>query len=106
MKVCIIGSGLVSLSLAKGLVNQGIYVDIFSDHKLNKINKSRILGISKDNTDFFNKNILDIKPLLWKIDKIEIYSDNLKDEKILNFENNNKKLFSTIKNYELYNYLI
>ena len=29
MKVCILGNGLISLTLAKTLVNQGIYVDIF-----------------------------------------------------------------------------
>ena len=33
--------------------------------------------------------------------KIEIYSDNLRNEKILNFENNNKTLFAIIKNYQL-----
>ena len=106
MNVCIVGNGLVSLTLAKALVNQGIYVDIFSNLKSNKIDKSRTIGISKDNSDFFNKNILDIRKLLWKIDKIEIYSDNKKNEKILNFENDNEKLFSIIKNYELYNHLI
>ena len=30
MRVCIIGSGLSALTLAKALVNQNIYVDIFS----------------------------------------------------------------------------
>ena len=29
MKVCILGGGLTSLTLAKTLVNLGIYVDIF-----------------------------------------------------------------------------
>ena len=35
------------------------------------------------------------------INKIEIYSENLKNEKILNFENNNKNFFqlSKIMNY-------
>ena len=41
MNVCIVGDGLVSLTLAKALVSQGIYVDIFSDQKVNKIDKSR-----------------------------------------------------------------
>ena len=40
MKVCIIGSGLISLTLAKILVNQGIYVDLFSKNK--KIKKTRL----------------------------------------------------------------
>ena len=73
MKVCIVGNGLISLTLAKALVNQGIYVDIFLSKKTNKINKSRTLGISGVNTEYFNENILNIKKLLWEINKIEIY---------------------------------
>tara|TARA_Y100000741_G_scaffold300350_1_gene241645 strand:+ start:909 stop:1973 length:1065 start_codon:yes stop_codon:yes gene_type:complete len=105
MKVCIVGNGLIGLVLAKALVNQGIYVDIFLSKNTNKINKSRTLGISAANTEYFNEYILNIKNLLWEINKIEIYSDKLKNEKILNFENNGKKLFSIIKNYQLYDYL-
>ena len=29
MKVCILGDGLTSLSLAKALVNKGIYTDVY-----------------------------------------------------------------------------
>ena len=105
MNVCIFGSGLVSIALAKALVNQGIYVDFISDQKSYKTNKSRTIGISNTNIDFFNKYILNINNLLWNIDKIEIYSDNLKDEKILNFQNYDKNLFSIIKNDDLYNKL-
>jgi len=105
MKVCILGNGLTSLTLAKTLVNQGIYVDIFCGNKKHDQNKIQTLGISKSNIEFFNKNILNIKKLLWDINKIEIYSDNLNDEKILNFDNQNEKLFSIIKNCELLNYL-
>ena len=105
MKVYIIGNGLTSLTLAKTLVNQGICVHIFCGNKKYDQNKIQTLGISKSNIEFFNKNILNIKELLWDINKIEIYSDNLNDEKILNFENQNEKLFSIIKNYELLNYL-
>ena len=35
----------------------------------------------------------------------EIYSQNFNNEKILNFENKKKKLFSIIKNHELFDYL-
>ena len=44
------------------------------------------------------KNFLEIK-------KIEIFTDNLKNEKILNFEKNNEQLFSILKNSELYELL-
>ena len=104
MKVCILGGGLSSLTLAKALVNLEVYVDIFSN-KNHKQNKSRTLGISKTNINFFNNNILNINKLLWDINKIEIYSENLNYDKILNFEDNNKTLFSIIKNFELNDYL-
>ena len=37
--------------------------------------------------------------------RIEIYTDNLKNEKLLNFENNNEQILSIIKNHELYKVL-
>ena len=105
MRVCILGDGLSSLTLAKSLVNENIYVDIFTHMRAKTNNHSRTIGISKSNTDFFNKNIINIEKLLWKLKKIEIFTDNLKNEKILNFENNNQQLFSIIKNDELYQLL-
>ena len=102
MKVSILGDGLTSLTLAKSLVNQGINVDIFSERKIKKNNKIQTIGISKANIDFFNRNILNINKFLWKINKIEIYSEKLKNEKVLNFENKNEELFSVIKNFDLY----
>ena len=105
MKVCILGNGLTSLTLAQTLVKQGIYVDIFSLKNSINYKKTQTLGISRSNVNFFNKNILDIQNLLWDINKIEIYSENLNNEQILNFENQNEKLFSIVKNYQLYNSL-
>ena len=35
MRGCIIGAGLSSLTLAKALVNQNIYVDLYSQEKIN-----------------------------------------------------------------------
>ena len=70
-----------------------------------KINKSRTIGISRSNVNFFNEKILDISNFLWPIKKIEIFSENLDNKKILNFQNNKKQLFSIIKNYDLYNFL-
>ena len=82
MKVCIIGDGLTSLALAKTLVNQDIYVDLVCNHKTKNYDKTRTIGLSKNNIDFFNKNIANINKFLWKIEKIEIFSENLKNEKI------------------------
>ena len=101
MRVCILGNSLSSLTLAKALVNQKIYVDLIIQKKLYKINKTRTLGISQSNIEFFNNKIININKILWKLKKIEIYSDNLKNEKVLNFEKNNESLFSIVKNYQL-----
>ena len=106
MRVCILGNGLSAISLAKALVNQNIYVDIFTEKKELKLNKSRTLGISNNNIHFFNKYIINIEKLIWKLKKIEIFSENLKKENLLNFENDNNYLFSTVKNYDLYELLI
>ena len=105
MKVCIFGSGLSSLTLAKALVNQKIYVDVIDRKKVININYSRTLGISKSNVDFFNDYIVDIRKNIWQLKKIEIFTDNLKKEKLLNFENNNEQLFSIVKNYKVYEIL-
>ena len=55
MKVCILGNGLSSLTLAKALVNQNIYVELIAPKKNLKIDQSRTLGISKSNIEFFKK---------------------------------------------------
>ena len=77
MKVCILGAGLSSLTLAKAMVNKKIYVDVISTQKTKNIDQTRTLGISKSNVDFFNSNIIDIENISWNLKKIEIYSDNL-----------------------------
>ncbi len=105
MRVCILGTGLSSLTLAKALVNQKIHVDVISKKKSDKINFSRTLGISKSNVDFFNSNIIDINKIIWKLKKIEIFTENLRNEKLIEFENNNESLFSILKNYDLFKIL-
>ena len=106
MKVSVLGNGLTGLTLAQSLVNQGVKVDIFSEKNISNVNKIQTIGISEKNIDFFNKNILNIKKYLWNIEKIEIYSDNLKNEQLINFERENNRLFSLVRNYDLINNLI
>ena len=105
MRICILGDNLSASVLAKALVNQKLHVDILTKKKQNTINQSRTIGISKSNIDFFNKNIINIDKLLWHLKKIEIFTDNLKNEKLLNFQNDKKQIFSIIKNKELYEFL-
>jgi 2-octaprenyl-6-methoxyphenol hydroxylase len=85
MTICILGNGLTALTLAKALTNQNIYVDVLFNKKNIDINKNRTIGISKSNIDFLNKNIININKFLWKLKKIEIYSDNLEKGKTNRF---------------------
>ena len=105
MRVCILGSGLSALTLANAMVNENIHVDILLSQKKHIINKSRTLGISKSNFEFFNKNIINIEKIIWKLKKIEIFTENLSGEKILNFESSSDQLFSIVKNINLYDVL-
>ena len=105
MKVCIIGNGLVSLTLANDLVARGLSVDVFSNKKHKEYNQNQTLGIARSNVEYFNKNILNIEKILWKINNIKIYSGNVSKNEILNFKGANKYLFSVTKNYQLYKLL-
>ena len=106
MNICLIGDSLTSLALAKNLINKNIKVFVYykNNKKLNF--QSRTIGISKNNFDFFNKEIIKIKKnMIWKIRQIEIYSEKFKDEKILNFEKFKVGLFLIVKNNEIYKLL-
>ena len=105
MTICILGNGLTALTLAKALVNCKIDVDVYSNKKNYKITNSRTIGITKNNFDFFNKNITNIEKIIWKLKRIEIFSENLKKEKLINFKANNDQLFSIVKNHKLYQLL-
>ena len=102
MRVCILGASLSSLTLAKALVNENIYVDLLAPKKKIVLDKSRTIGISKSNIEFFNKHITNVRKIIWKLKKIEIYSENFKDQKLIEFKNNSHELFSIIKNFKLY----
>jgi len=106
MNICLIGDSLTSLALAKNLINKNIKVYVYCKKSKKSIFQSRTIGISKNNFDFFNKEIIKFrKDMFWKIKAIEIYSEKLKCEKILNFENNGEELFFIAKNREIYQLL-
>ena len=105
MRVCILGTGLSSLTLAKSLVNQKIYVDVLYSKKTFSVNKTRTIGISKSNVEFFNEKIINIEKIIYKLKKIEIYSDNLENQKLISFGNDTDYLFSIIKNHKLHEIL-
>ena len=99
MNICIIGDGLTGLSLAKNLINKKINVHFYHKNKIENLLSSRTIGISKNNLEFFKKEILYIsKNFLWEIKKIEIFSAKLEKENLLRFENDKDKLFYMVKN--------
>ena len=107
MNICIIGDGLTSLSLAKNLINKKINVHLYHENKTKPISSSRTIGISKNNLEFFKKEIHDIsKKILWEIKKIEIYSEKLNKENLIKFENDKGSLFYMVKNDDLYETLL
>ena len=105
MTVCIFGNNLTALTLAKALVNNEIDVHVLYNKKNYKVSNSRTIGITKNNIKFFNNNIINIEKIIWKIKRIEIFSENLKNEKLINFKTNNDQLFSILKNHKLYKLL-
>ena len=98
MNVCLIGDGLISLTLAKTLINNKIKVFMYCKNNKKTQNYNRTIGITSDNLDFFQKEIIEIKKShYWKINQIEIYNEINNKEKIFDFEESKKTLFSIIK---------
>ena len=106
MKVCIIGDGLVSLTLAHVLMQKDIFVDIFAQKKSSKYDPSRTLGISKSNIDYFNNEIIDVKKILWEIKGIKIYTEKDSQNELLKFDNDDEQIFSIIRNNQLQKLLL
>ncbi len=106
MKVCILGDNLTSLALAKALVKKEIFVDLFYNTKNTKIDTTRTIGISKSNVNYFNREISNIKKILWPIKKIKIFTENSKEKEILKFEDQKDNLFSILQNQKIFNQLI
>ena len=98
MNICLIGDGLISLTLAKTLINNKIKVFMYYKNNKKTPSNNRTIGITSNNLDFFQKEIIKIKKdFFWEINQIEIYSEQNKKEKILNFEEPKKILFSIVK---------
>ena len=107
MNICIIGGGITSLSLAKNLINKKINVQFYHTNKIKHLSSNITIGISKNNLEFFRKEIDNIpRKNLWQIKKIEIYSEKLEKENLLRFENDKDNLFYMMKNDVLYESLL
>ena len=102
MNICVIGDGLISLTLAKTLVNNNIKVFMYCNNGTKSSSNNRTIGITSNNLDFFQKEIIKIKKdKLWGINQIEIYNHQNEEEKILNFEEKEKILFFIVQNNNL-----
>ena len=101
MKVCIIGSGLVSLTLAKVLIKKDIFVDIYGTNKSKPDHASRTIGISKSNIDYFVNEIVNIKKISWDIRSIKIYTEKDLKKELIKFDNKNSSVFSMIRYSQL-----
>ena len=107
MNICIIGGGLTSLSLAKNLLNKKINVHFYHKNKTEDLSLNRTIGISKNNLEFFRKEIYKIpEKFFWEIKEIEIYSEKLGKENLLRFEKDKVNLFYMLKNNNLYKLLL
>ena len=103
MKICIIGSGLTALVLAKNLLKNNFIVHLYCKNYENQSNSVRSLGISADNLIFLNKNVEGLNNLAMSIDKIEIFTENNLNNQILNFSEENKRQFYIFKYFKIYN---
>ena len=105
MNVCLIGSGISTLILAKILANRNINVSIYEEPSIKKKLVTRTLGISQNNFDFLQKEKINLKKTSWEINKIKIFNEEEKDKEILNFGNGKDTIFYIIKYLNLKNYL-
>ena len=101
MKISIIGNNLTGLILAKALSNKNINVEIFYRYKKNNLKSNRTVAITNQNMAFLKRDIINIpKNLTNSVNEIGVYTENDKNNEILNF-NNKKDIFYLIKNDEL-----
>ena len=74
--------------------------------KIRILKTNRTIGLAKNNLEFFRKEVHNFfEKDMWAIKKIEIFSEKLEKDKILNFKNDNNNLFYMLKNDKLYQVL-
>ena len=105
MNICLIGSSLTNLVLAKNLLDREINIDLYSKPAVGNSKVTRTIGISENNIDFFTNNKINLKKISWPIKDIKVFNEFDQKIEILNFESSNKTLFSLIKYKELFNNL-
>ena len=105
MHICLIGSGLTNLILAKILAKKKINVDLYYNKIFNEKNSSRTISISSDNVNFLEKYFKNIKKIGWPINLIKIYNETNSIKEILEFKQTNSIKFYVFKNNQLFQLL-
>ena len=97
MKICIIGSGLTALVLAKSLINKNIHIDLIYNKIQVSNNSTRTIGISNKNLKFLKSLFPKVDKIGHNINQIKIFKDiDIKNE-ILNFDKKDKSQFFIFK---------
>ena len=98
MNVCILGDGLVSLTLAKTLINNKIKVYMYHEYNKKIINNNRTIGISSNNLSFLQKEIIKIKKILFgELIKLKFIMIKAKAKKYSILKKTKKNCFILLK---------
>ena len=106
MKICIIGSGLTSLILAKNLIKKNLYVDIIYENYQKEPTSARSIGITNQNFQFLENLFPNLKSRSFSIKEIQIFNHNDLDSALLKFRSNKINQMYMFKYHEIYNYII
>ena len=102
MKVCLIGNNLTNFVLAKVLANKKLEVDIIFNSEKKIINKTRTIGISKNNFEYLKKIFKNKLLTAWPIKNIKIFGERKNSEELMQFTNNNSENFFLVKYNEIF----
>ena len=82
MNICVIGDGLISLTLAKTLINNKINVFMYCKNNKKTSSNNRTIGITSNNLDFFQKEIIKIKKNLFgELNKLKFIMSRIRKKK-------------------------
>ena len=101
MRVCLIGNNLTNFVLAKVLADKKLSVDIIFDNENDKVNKTRTIGISRNNFNYL-KSIFKKKISAWPISNIKIFGEEKNTKELMQFNKNGFENFFIVKYQEIF----
>ena len=109
-KICVIGTGLTGLITALSLSKLNVNIDLIGPNFKQNLSNNRTLAISEDNLNFLKEKILiDSKKIkFWPCSKIELYTENKKNQfsKLFELKKNNRQMLYMVKNSQLAEYVL